>query len=263
MRSALLVEPDYHTAPAWTRTLGDEVGDLNAQIGYAPYPEQQLLLDDTFALDDKSDRSAAFEVGAVACRQNLKTGYLKQATLGWLFITDQQLIVWSAHEFKTSQEAFRDISAMIDGSAMLTRRVRSIYSGSGNEAIELMNGQRLIFKARTSGGGGKRRRNNNNVHPGHRAIQFRKTQVIANRQTDPSKRAVNDDDSVAGLDGFRFLVMLVAQIHPEQMDFVVACYLLAALIKHQTGIAHLIGDAGFERNRTANQPYLVLFGHAR
>jgi len=150
--NATLVEPAYHTAPTYARTLGPEVGELNVQIGFAPDPEQQLLLDDTFAMDDRG-LSAAFEVAAIAPRQNLKTGWLKQATIGWLFLTDQRLIVWSAHKFDTAQEAFRDMEELISGSDMLRRRVRRIYRGNGDEAIELRTGQRLVFKARTADGG--------------------------------------------------------------------------------------------------------------
>ena len=89
----------------------------------------------------------------IACRQNLKTGFFKQAALGWLFITDQRLVVWSAHEFSTAQEAHRDMAELIESSDALTRRLKRIYWGNGDEAIELMSGQRLIFKARTKGGG--------------------------------------------------------------------------------------------------------------
>lgn len=153
-RSELLAEPDFHTAPDWTRTLGDEVADLGSMIGFAPYPEQRLILDDVFALDPKRpDRSAAFEAAAIACRQQLKTGVLKLCALGWLFITDQPLVIWSAHEFGTSREAFRDIVALIDGSDYLSRRVSNITTAAGNEVIELTTGARLKFKARTSGGG--------------------------------------------------------------------------------------------------------------
>lgn len=150
--SALLVDPAHHTAPTWSRTLGPEVADLCDLVGFTPYPEQRLVLDDLFALDG-SGRSAAFELGLICGRQNLKTGLLKQAALGWLFLTDQPLIVWSAHEFATSKEAFRDLTALIDGSDILRPRVKDVYRGSGNESIELMSGARLIFKARTSGGG--------------------------------------------------------------------------------------------------------------
>jgi len=125
---------------------------LGELIGFAPYPEQQMLLDDLFGIG-AGGRSASFEVAAIACRQELKTGFLKLAAIGWLFVTDQRLVVWSAHEFRTSQEAFRDLTALIEGSAMLTRRIKKIYSGTGDESVELMSGARLIFKARTSGGG--------------------------------------------------------------------------------------------------------------
>lgn len=153
-RSALLAEPDFHTAPAWSQTLGDEVADLCEMVGFPAYPEQRLILDDVFALDPGDpNRSAAFEAAAIACRQQLKTGLLKQCALGWLFITDQPLIIWSAHEFGTSQEAFRDMQVLIDASDYLRRRVRRVTTAAGNEAIELTSGARLKFKARTSGGG--------------------------------------------------------------------------------------------------------------
>jgi hypothetical protein len=153
-QGGLLAKPDFHTAPAWDRTLGDEVADLGSLVGFEPYPEQRLVLDDVFALDPRDlNKSAAFEVATIACRQQMKTGLLKLCALGWLFLTDQPLVIWSAHEFGTSREAFRDILALIDGSEYLSRRVQSVTTAAGNEQIELVTGARLKFKARTSGGG--------------------------------------------------------------------------------------------------------------
>lgn len=133
-------------------TLGPEVGDLCRDIGFAPFPEQQLALDDMFALKP-GGTAAAFEFAAIVARQNMKTGLFKQAALGWLFVTAQDLIIWSAHEFATAQEAFRDMEILLDGSDMLRRRVKKVSRGNGDEAIELVTGQRLKFKARTNGGG--------------------------------------------------------------------------------------------------------------
>jgi hypothetical protein len=120
--------------------------------GFGPDPEQEMLLDAIFAIDDR-DRSLAFEAAVVCCRQNMKTGLFKQAALGWLFVTDERLVVWSAHEFNTSKEAFRDLDELVTGSDVLRRRVKAIYRGNGDEAIELTTGARLIFKTRTKGGG--------------------------------------------------------------------------------------------------------------
>lgn len=150
--SSLVVEPAYRSVPAFRRTLGPEVADLARLADFGPDPEQEMLLDAIFALDPRG-RSVAFEVAVVCCRQNLKTGLFKQAALGWLFVTDQRLIVWSAHEFRTTQEAFRDLDTLITGSDVLRKRVKAIYRGNGDEAIELVDDRRLIFKARTKGGG--------------------------------------------------------------------------------------------------------------
>lgn len=150
--SSLAVEPAYRAVPPYRRTLGPEVADLARLAGFPPDPEQELGLDAIFAMDEQ-DKSTAFEVAVICCRQNLKTGLFKQAALGWLFITDERLIVWSAHEFRTSQEAFRDLDELITGSDALRRRVKHIYRGNGDEAIELMSGARVIFKTRTKGGG--------------------------------------------------------------------------------------------------------------
>lgn len=150
--SSLATEPAYRSVPAYTRTLGPEVADLARLAGFGPDPEQEDALNAIFAIDGRG-LSVAFEAAVIACRQNLKTGVFKQAALGWLFVTDQRLIVWSAHEFSTTQEAFRDLDQLITGSDVLRRRVKHIYRGNGDESIELTDDRRLIFKARTKGGG--------------------------------------------------------------------------------------------------------------
>ena len=150
--SSVLVEPAYRCTPEFARTLGPEVSDLADLAGYAPDPEQRLALDLIFSMDG-AGLSAAFEFAALCPRQNLKTGLFKQAALGWLFLTDQRLIVWSAHEFATAQEAFRDMQVLIEGSDFLRRRVHKVRTANGDEGIELMSGARLIFRARTNSGG--------------------------------------------------------------------------------------------------------------
>lgn len=153
-----LVEPAFRACPPYVGTLGDEVADLSELAGMTPDPEQKLGLDMLFGLDEHG-RSAAFEFAVICCRQNLKTGLFKQAALGWLFLTDQRLVVWSAHEFSTAQEAHRDIAELIDGCHYLSRRVKAVYDSAAYRAVELMpppgssEGPRLVFKARTNKGG--------------------------------------------------------------------------------------------------------------
>lgn len=146
------VEPAHLHVPEYSRTFGPDVAEVAEMAGFPPDPEQRMVLDALFAVDAR-DKSAAFETSVVACRQNMKTGVFKQAVLGWLFYTDEKLVVWSAHEFLTAQSAFLDLDELIGGSDWLRKRVKHIYRGNGDEAIKLTSGSRLIFKTRTRGGG--------------------------------------------------------------------------------------------------------------
>lgn len=159
-----LVEPDYWTCPHGMRqrpekvlTFGPEVAEVNAAAGFEPDEQQQLGLDLIFAI--KPDGSpASFSFCVICCRQNLKTGLFKQAVVGWLFVTEQRLIVWSSHEMGTTTEAQRDLEELITGAPTLAKHLpatknQGVYYDNGSERIELASGQRVLFKARTVNGG--------------------------------------------------------------------------------------------------------------
>lgn len=152
MTTSVSVEPAFCTFPSYVKTLGPEVADLCSLAGYVPDDDQRMALDLAFATN-AGNRSVAFELAMVACRQNIKTAFFKMCALGWLFLTDQQLIVWSAHEFPTATEAHRDLADLIEGCDAFRRRVKRIYYGNGDQSIELLTGQRMEFKARTRTGG--------------------------------------------------------------------------------------------------------------
>jgi hypothetical protein len=147
-----MVEPAFVCLPDWHRTLGPEVGRLCTVAGYAPDAEQQLALDATFALT-AAGRSAASTVVLLACRQNLKTGGIKQIELGWLFVTGERLVVHSAHEFDTSRETYRDMKEIIDGTPILRKRIAYMHDTPADMSIETVTGSRLVFKTRTKGAG--------------------------------------------------------------------------------------------------------------
>jgi phage terminase large subunit-like protein len=101
------------------------------------------------------DKWAAFEVCMIVARQNGKGAVLEARELAGLFLDlrDEQLILHSSHEFKTSAEHFRRILALIQGCGELDREVSRVRTQTGAEAIELRNGKRLRFVARSSGSG--------------------------------------------------------------------------------------------------------------
>lgn len=152
-----LVCPDHWSGPDWVLTDGPAVADLNAAAGFAPDPQQELGLDLIFAVGENG-LPASFAVCVICCRQNLKTGLLKQAAIGWLFLTEERRIVWSAHEVDTSRESLNDLANLITETPSMARLLpkqtnRGIYDANGQERIELATGQILKFKARTLSGG--------------------------------------------------------------------------------------------------------------
>jgi hypothetical protein len=154
-----LLEPTYLHTPEYVETFGPEVADICARAGYAPDPEQELILDATFAILP-SGKPAAFEVDMVGPRQNFKTGVLKMIELGWLFVTKERLIIHSAHELTTAEETFRETAALIEDNRFLSRQLLptrgdrpGITASNGRWAIELTGDRRLRYKARMATGG--------------------------------------------------------------------------------------------------------------
>jgi hypothetical protein len=119
-----------------------------------------LILDDwqrhilEVALGERSDgKWAAFEVGLIVGRQNGKGAVLEARELAGLFLFGEQLILHSAHEFKTAQEAFRRVLALVQNTPDLERLVSRVRTSHGEEGIELRSGARLRFVARSTGSG--------------------------------------------------------------------------------------------------------------
>lgn len=158
MSSVPLAPPDFHTVPKYTQTLGPVVAQVAEMVGFAPYPEQQLLLDDAFAYDPENPQQlAAFDVGIVCARQQMKTGFLKMLALGWLFVTEEKLIIWSAHEFGTAKSSYSELIELISRDPVLLSKVE-FHGGSVPEIwVKDPNGSVtpksiLRFKARTNRG---------------------------------------------------------------------------------------------------------------
>lgn len=152
MSAETLVTPAHCWVPEHGSTAGPEVAGLADRIGLPLDPEQKLALDAMYA-ERPDGRLVALEFAIVAPRQNIKTHLFKAAAWGDLLLFDQNLVVWTAHEFNTAMEAFRDMCQLVEGCSEISRRVKRIVNANGDEGIEFTSGQRLRFKARTKGGG--------------------------------------------------------------------------------------------------------------
>jgi hypothetical protein len=88
---------------------------------------------------------ASFENYLVVSRQNGKNQILEVRELGGLFILGEKMLIHTAHEFKAATEHFRRVRDTVTNYDDLRRRVKSIVTSHGEEAIELKPAPTLIF----------------------------------------------------------------------------------------------------------------------
>ena len=140
-------------APGLLSDLGERAIALAAVAGLHLDDWQAYVLDEAFRTKP-GGRWAAFEVGLIVSRQNGKGAVLEARELAGLFLVEEEnLILHSAHEFKTTTEHFRRLLSLIQCSPDLEREVARVRTQTGAESIELKNGKRLRFVARSSGSG--------------------------------------------------------------------------------------------------------------
>lgn len=144
--------PRICSIPEYVTSAGHDAIEVAALAGLELDDWQKFVLINS--LGERPDgKWAAPTVGLVVGRQNGKNTILEARELAGLFLLGERTIIHSAHEQATSSEHFRRLLALIDGVPEFERRVKRRVHGKGSEAIELRNGQRVLFKTRTGGGG--------------------------------------------------------------------------------------------------------------
>lgn len=157
------VPPLFHTSA------GEDAVDLAAVAGLNLDDWQQHVLHESLKERQGDGKWSAFEVGLVVPRQNGKNALLEARELAGMFLFKEELIIHSAHEFKTAQEAFLNIKNRIFGVPDLLEmvygyngdpdgQIAGIKTAHGSEGITLKGkngreGNRLRFAARSGGSG--------------------------------------------------------------------------------------------------------------
>jgi hypothetical protein len=90
-------------------------------------------------------RWAAFEGMLICSRQNGKNENLAVRELGGLFLFGESMLIHTAHEFKASNEHFRRVRDTVTSYDELRRRIKTVTTSHGEEAIELKPAPTLIF----------------------------------------------------------------------------------------------------------------------
>lgn len=146
--------PRILAGPRARTSAGVEAVELAASVGLFLDPWQESVLD--YTLRERPNGSwAAFEVGLCVPRQNGKGSILEARELAGLLLFGEQLIIHSAHEFKTSIEAMRRLEGLLVESGVRFKP-RNSHGQEGFEipAQDLVpKGARIMFQTRTKAGG--------------------------------------------------------------------------------------------------------------
>jgi hypothetical protein len=156
--------PRLISVPQVRSSAGKEAVALAARAGLHLDDWESWVLDQALGEDDHQTYLdsvsgelrpmwAAFEVALIVSRQNGKGAILEARELAGLFLFGERLIIHTAHEFKTCNEAFRRLRDLIMGCPELARRVTRVTTSHGEEGIELDTGQRIRFLARSGSSG--------------------------------------------------------------------------------------------------------------
>jgi hypothetical protein len=147
-------EPTLLVTPAGVVSLADadEASELADLAGLVLDNSQVITL--RAALGTSSvGRWAAPTVADIEPRQNGKGDTIIARQLHGLFNLAEPLQIYTAHEFPTANEMFLRLVGLIEGSDWLRRRVARVRYANGEQGVELRNGCRLKYRARTGGSG--------------------------------------------------------------------------------------------------------------
>jgi len=155
------LKPRVETHPPYVETYGPEAIELSRRAGQELDCWQcdgVMLL-----LATRADgKWACFEYAEWVARQNGKGGILEARVLAGFLLLGEQLILWSAHEYKTSMEAFRRVKALLvalgrsinENLIAIGDTLIKVHNANGEEGFERLDTrQRIKFVARSKGSG--------------------------------------------------------------------------------------------------------------
>ena len=153
-----MILPRYHWVPPRTRSLGPDCVAHWKAAGGTVFGWQALVVDGILSLSAEGDgeRWTTGNDGVCVARQNGKGVIEQMIEVYCAFELGYPVVMHTAHEFATSQEHQLRLTTFIQDCPHLHAKVKAkggYMFANGRESINLRNGSRIIFKARTKGGG--------------------------------------------------------------------------------------------------------------
>lgn len=132
--------------------LGDIAVEWCRAVGFTLFPWQELVLRNSLRGGIGGKPWGDSEVCIQIPRQQGKSELLVARMMFGLFMLPQErTIISTAHLVPTAKESFRKMLNRIDANPELKARVRHAYTANGQEGIELKDGSRIRFLARSKG----------------------------------------------------------------------------------------------------------------
>jgi hypothetical protein len=154
-----LIQPRYAWVPPRAKSLGPDCVACWKAAGGALFDWQEFVIDGILGVAEDG-RWASTDDGMTVARQNGKGVILQAVEVFVAFELGHSLgydlILHTAHEFATSQDHQLRLDEFIQNCPHLHARVKDrggYMHSNGRESINLKDGTRIIFKARTKGGG--------------------------------------------------------------------------------------------------------------
>jgi hypothetical protein len=98
---------------------------------------------------DLGEQWTATKVSCWVPRQNGKGGIIEALELAWLFLFEEDLVIHSAHQHRTSQKAYERLERLIRRTPDMHRRIKQYRQANGEQQIELRDGRLLQYVTRS------------------------------------------------------------------------------------------------------------------
>jgi hypothetical protein len=140
--------PRVANYPPYPTSAAEEVIDFAEYCGLFLDPWQQFVL--KHGLGQRVDGSwTAPKCSCWVPRQNGKGGIIEALELAWLFLFDEDLIIHSAHQHRTAQQAYSRLERIVRRTPDIHRQVRQYRQANGEQGIELYDGRELQYTTRS------------------------------------------------------------------------------------------------------------------
>lgn len=144
--------PRIFCAPDGDDVQGRDVAEFLARNGLILDPWQRFVFEKGLAEKPDGDWSA-FEVAVIVGRQNGKSLLLAAREIVGLFMFGEELIVHTAHQWKTAHKSFLLVQKIIRNAPDLLSKVKRFSASPGLDAVLLKDGRSIEFIARTKDSG--------------------------------------------------------------------------------------------------------------